>query len=134
LTDRDVLPILYESPWFDLEFTAKKTLRRFILLQRKEDPDADPYYTIQAKDYENIAETTATEAFLRTKVTDASHYLGVFTYPFTDLTWSWTNVQLSDKAKEEVEIYMGRQDRPYEPHWPMYDDQKVPVIEDSDWK
>jgi hypothetical protein len=133
LTDRELLPILYESPWFELELTAKKTLRRFIR-RNEDDPDADPYYTIPAKDYPNEAETKATEAFLRTKVTDPTQPLHPSTYPFTNLICSWSNVQLSDVVKEEVEAYMGRQDRPYEPHWPMYDDSRVPVIEDSDWK
>jgi hypothetical protein len=133
LTDRELLPILYESPWFELELTAKKTLRRFIR-RNEDDPNADPYYTIHAKDYKNDVETKATEAFLRTKVTDPNQPLHASTYPFSYLIFSWCNVQLSDAAKEEVEAYMGRQHRPYEPHWPMYDDSKVPVIEDSDWK
>jgi hypothetical protein len=133
LTDRELLPILYESPWFELELNARKTLRRFIR-RHEGDPDADPYYTIHAKDYKNETETKATEAFLRTKVTNPNQPLHAFKYPFTNLICSWSNVQLSDATKEDVEAYTGRQDRPYEPHWPMYDHGKVPVIEDSDWK
>jgi hypothetical protein len=132
LTDRELLPILYEGP-VDMSFTTKMILRRFIR-RHEEDLDADPCYTITAKDYKNEAETKATQEFLKTKVTDPTRTLETLRYPGTNLIWSWCNIQLSDTAKEEVEDYMRRRDRPLEPYWPMYDENKIPMIKDSDWK
>jgi hypothetical protein len=126
MTDRELLPILYEAPWFELDLATKKILRRYIC-RHEEDPDADMYYNISANDDPNSEET---KAFLKTKVTDP-------TQEFREVRLhcgrviGWDNVQLSDMAIETVEVYMGR---PLDPQWPTYDDGKVPVIKDSDWK
>jgi hypothetical protein len=133
LTDREVLPILYESPWFELDFSTKMALRKFIR-RNEEDHDAEPFYTIHAKNYKNDAETKATREFLKTKVTNSTRSLRESKYPGTNHIYSWDEVQLSDAAKEEVEAYLDRRDSPLEPRWPMYDDGKVPYIKDSDWK
>ena len=88
------------------------------------------YYDLCANNDLNKEET---KAFLKTRITDAAQDFVEFRLP-SGRVLGWGNVQWSERAKEEVEAYLGRPKLPLAARWPTYDDTKIPVIEDSDWK
>jgi hypothetical protein len=120
LTDRELLPFLYEAPWFELDLTTKKTLRKYLWLN-EENPDADMYYDMCANDDLKDEEI---KAFLETRITNPAQDSVEFQLP-SGCVLGWGNVQLSEMAKEEVEAYLSRPKLPLAAQWPTYDDTNI---------